>query len=60
MERASRAQRIDKKAGIKIVAWLDVNGRIASSDEDSFEDRLIDAGEHLGRNMAQELVGAGS
>jgi nucleoside-diphosphate-sugar epimerase len=48
-------------AGVRrIVAWLDANGRIPNSDEDPFEDRLIDAWERLGRGMAQELAGAGS
>jgi hypothetical protein len=44
----------------RIVAWLDANGRIANSDEDAFEDRLIDAWERLGRGMAQEFVEASS
>ena len=44
----------------RVVDWLDEHGKIDSSDEPSFYDRILDAWECLGANMAQELADLGS
>jgi nucleoside-diphosphate-sugar epimerase len=38
-----------------MVAWLDQHKRIENSDEDPFEDRLIEAWRRLGSSMAKEF-----
>ncbi|MCS6775593.1 MAG: NAD-dependent epimerase/dehydratase family protein [Chloroherpetonaceae bacterium] len=39
----------------RTVAWLDARGRIASSDEDPFDDRILAAWEHMTSRMAEDL-----
>ncbi len=42
----------------RVVAWLDAHGRIADSDVDPFDDRVIAAWEALGAAMATRLADA--
>ncbi len=45
----------------RAVAWLDEQGRIdGSSDDDALEDRVIEAWERLGAQMAEELTTGGT
>jgi hypothetical protein len=39
----------------RTINWLDERGRIDNSDDDPFDDRLIDAWQRLGAQMAAEL-----
>lgn len=44
----------------RTIAWLEERDRIANSDEDPFDDRLIAAWEKLGAGMAEEVKGLDS
>lgn len=44
--------------GVKrTVAWLDAHGKIENSDDDPFDDRVIEAWDRHGRSLAEELAG---
>ncbi|MDZ4768254.1 MAG: NAD-dependent epimerase/dehydratase family protein [Chloroflexota bacterium] len=48
---------IDWKTGVRrTVAWLDANGRILNSDDDPFDDRVLDAWARLSRQMQTDLI----
>lgn len=40
----------------RTVAWLDARGKVANSDDDPFDDRVIAAWERLGAQMAHDLA----
>jgi len=42
----------------RVSAWLDAHGRIADSDADPFDDRVIAAWDSLGGAMAERLADA--
>ncbi|MFN8514471.1 MAG: NAD-dependent epimerase/dehydratase family protein [Chloroflexia bacterium] len=44
----------------RAVAWLDANGRIANSDDDPYDDRVIAAWQQLGADMGRALAGLGT
>jgi hypothetical protein len=41
----------------RVVDWLDEHGKIDSSDEPAFYDRMLDTWKRLGAKMVQELAG---
>lgn len=43
----------------RMVAWLDEQGRIEASDQDDFDDRLINAWQQLGSRMGDEFSETG-